>query len=128
MGGSSGGSKNKGSGAGAGAKPTPMTYHQVQPFMPGFDNALAQQLAMGFGGAPNDFLKQFAQTYAPMQVPNSPVYMNPTPAPSGASGGGGGGQMSPEDVYKMGFGQPPKNWNNYNHGSPLLSMISNRYK
>lgn len=39
-----------------------------QPFMPGMDMALAQQLAAGYGGDPASFLTQFQQTYAPMQL------------------------------------------------------------
>lgn len=39
-----------------------------QPFMPGMDMALAQQLAAGYGGDPASFLAQFQQTYAPMQL------------------------------------------------------------
>ena len=49
----------------------------VQPFMPGNDIALAQQLAMGYGGNPADFMAAFQQTYAPMQVPKNPVYTAP---------------------------------------------------
>ena len=57
----------------------PQPSMTVQPFMPGMDQALAQQLSAGFGGAPADFLAAFQQSYAPMQVPTNAVY---TPAPA----------------------------------------------
>ncbi len=81
---SGGGSKSssKSTPAPAAAGPQPSTT--VQPFMPGMDIALAQQLAAGYGGNPQDFMAAFAQTYAPMQVPNNSTYTPPvTPnAPS----------------------------------------------
>ena len=51
----------------------------MPPFMPGFDNMLAQQLSQGFGGMPQDFLRAFSQTYSPMQMPPQSV------APPGAA-------------------------------------------
>ncbi|XHB99351.1 hypothetical protein ABWH97_13890 [Nitratireductor sp. ac15] len=43
----------------------------VDPFMPGMDQLLANQLAAGFGGTPQSYLTAFNQTYVPMQVPQS---------------------------------------------------------
>lgn len=43
----------------------------VDPFMPGMDQLLANQLAAGFGGSPQSYLTAFNQIYAPMQVPQS---------------------------------------------------------
>ncbi len=50
------------------AAPVMMT---VDPFMPGMDQMLANQLSAGFGGSPQSYLSAFNQTYAPMQVPQS---------------------------------------------------------
>lgn len=53
----------------------------VQPFMPGYENALAHQLAAGFGGAPQNYLNAFDQSYAPMQVPDYNDWLySPIPA------------------------------------------------
>jgi hypothetical protein len=49
------------------------------PFMPGAENALAQQLAAGYGGNPADFLAMFQQTYAPMQVLDTRPGATPAP-------------------------------------------------
>jgi hypothetical protein len=57
-----------------------------QPFMPGMDTALAQQLAAGYGGNPADFLAMFQQTYAPMQVLDT----RPGATSGGTSGTTGG--------------------------------------
>lgn len=56
---------------------TPVPMRTIQPFMPGFDQTLASQLAMGFGGTPQDYLSQFASIYQPMNVPTQPVIMAP---------------------------------------------------
>ncbi len=82
MGGSSSSkSSSQSSAAAAPATPTPQPGNTVSPFMPGMDIALAQQLAAGYGGNPQDFMAAFAQTYAPMQVPSNPTYTPPaTPA------------------------------------------------
>ena len=49
--------------------PTTQTF---QPFLPGFDGAIAQQLAQGFGGqtgmAPADYQTMLAGMYQPMSV------------------------------------------------------------
>jgi len=54
-----------------------------QPFMPGMDNALAQQLAMGYGGDPATYLAQLMQTYAPMQILDTRPGATPTPGTPG---------------------------------------------
>ncbi len=81
----SGGGSSKSKPKTSAATPSgPSPTQTVQPFMPGNDNALAAQLAAGFGGLPADFMAAFQQTYAPMQVPTGATYQ-PTPA----TGGGG---------------------------------------
>lgn len=49
--------------------PTAQTF---QPFLPGFDGAIAQQLAQGFGAqsgmGASDFAAQLASMYQPMSV------------------------------------------------------------
>lgn len=41
----------------------------MQPFMPGFDQAIANQMGQGFGGKPDDYLAAFKQIFQPMTVP-----------------------------------------------------------
>lgn len=75
-------------GAAGAAKPTIASLNPtstVQPFMPGMDQSLAQQLAAGFGGNPQDFLSAFSQVYSPMQVPNNATFTD-LPAASSKSG------------------------------------------
>lgn len=54
---------------------------RVSPFMPGYDRAIAEQLGMGLGGAPNDYLAAFNQIFSPMNIP---TYGGPN-----TEGGGG---------------------------------------
>lgn len=44
-------------------------YTTMPPFMPGFDQAIAQQLAQGYGQQPQDFLDYFKQLYSPIRMP-----------------------------------------------------------
>lgn len=54
-----------------------------QPFMPGWDNMLAQQLQAGGYGSTNDLLSQFQQIYTPMQVlDTNPPAPGTTPPPT----------------------------------------------
>lgn len=59
----------------------------VQPFMPGWDNMISNQLAAGGYGSAPDLLTYIQQFYSPMQVPGA----SPAPAPGGGGGGSGGG-------------------------------------
>jgi hypothetical protein len=68
------------------AQPVAPQYQQVAPFMPGMQNMLAQQLAGGFGGNPQDIMSYMNQLYAPMNMPLQSVIM--------ASGGGVGNTPS----------------------------------
>lgn len=64
-------------GAANAAKPTIASLNPtstVQPFMPGMDQTIANQLAAGFGGNPQDFLSAFSQVYSPMQVPQNATF------------------------------------------------------
>ena len=85
MGDSSGGRRRETETPAAPANPNPTST--VQPFMPRMDQMLAQQLAMGFGGTPQDFLTAFAQTYAPMQVPQNAVFTPPADKKNTSSSG-----------------------------------------
>lgn len=89
MGGSSksggGGKKDKG-GTPAPAVPAAPASQTFAPFMPGFDQQIAQQLGMGFGQDPNAILAQLSAMFRPVQAAPAPV-IPATPAPS--SGGGG---------------------------------------
>ncbi|WP_336057373.1 hypothetical protein [Nitratireductor sp. CH_MIT9313-5] len=68
-----------------------MPMQTVQPFMPGMEEMLAQQLAAGFGGTPQSYTSAFDQTYAPMQVPDYSDWQgNPVPAVSAAPSMGSG--------------------------------------
>lgn len=62
---------------------TPM--QTIQPGMPGQINALANQLAAGFGQQSGDVLSQLMQYYQPMSLPNyapvTPAATAPTPTP-----------------------------------------------
>lgn len=98
----SGGSKGGGTGQQAATTPAPVQYGTVQPFMPGMDNLLAQQLSAGFGGNPQDFLAQFANLYAPMKMPLQSVIMS---APT---------QPLPQDSGPKINGQKPKDGRIYN--------------
>ena len=104
-GGGSSGSKSSGGKSDKNKPEPPQPGTTVQPFTPGMDVALAQQLAMGYGGNPQDFMAAFQQTYAPMQVPSNATYQvppkpgktpkaprsTPNPGTSVPSTGGGGG-------------------------------------
>jgi hypothetical protein len=86
------------------AKPSPVQYQQIQPFMPGMQNMLAQQLTGGFGGNPQDLMAYMNQLYAPMNMPLQSVIMSPTPPtePTPARNGQKkNGQVLPE---KNGYG------------------------
>jgi len=62
--------------------PTPATTNfggmtgstTMQPFMPGFDQAIADQMGQGFGGKPADYMAAFQKIFSPMTVP---VYGGP---------------------------------------------------
>ena len=61
--------------SGASWTPTP-PQPPIPPFMPGNQSALAQQLAMGFGGTPESFLQSpLMNLFQPMDV--SPKYTPP---------------------------------------------------
>ncbi|TGR84610.1 hypothetical protein EN866_32915 [Mesorhizobium sp. M2D.F.Ca.ET.223.01.1.1] len=82
-----------------------MPMDTVQPAMPGQLDALSQQLAAGYGQAPNDVMAQLMQYYAPMSLPDyspQPTPTTPTPTtpkpttptptrPGGIIGGSGNG-------------------------------------
>jgi hypothetical protein len=53
------GGGNRGNGAGGGL---------LAPFLPGDKALLAEQLAMGFGGGQQDYMKQLGQMYQPMRM------------------------------------------------------------
>ena len=67
----------------------------VEPFMPGVDNMIAQQLAAGGYGSPETNLASLLQTYSPMQVPDYS---------QSASGGSAGGSGSTGGSSSSGFG------------------------
>lgn len=67
----SGSSKKKAASSGnatAGASSKSMPMQTVQPFMPGMEQMLAQQLAAGFGGTPQSYTSAFSEFYAPTEV------------------------------------------------------------
>lgn len=80
-----------------------------QPFMPGMDQALAQQLAAGYGGDPSAYLAQLMQTYAPMQIldtrpgatpaPTTPTPTPTTPSPTTPSWQNGGDRTPGKYLY-----------------------------
>lgn len=87
------------------AKPAPVQYQQIQPFMPGMQNMLAQQIAGGFGGNPQDMMAYMNQLYAPMNLPLQSVIMSPPTDPTPAHNGQKkNGQTLPE---KNGYGWAP---------------------
>jgi hypothetical protein len=72
--------------------PAPTPGPTVQPFMPGMDNMLAQQLAAGGYGNVGDLLSYFQNIYSPMTMPGS----NTAPATSGGTTGGTSGGSVPD--------------------------------
>lgn len=54
----------------------------VQPFMPGWDNSLARQMAAGGFGSEPSLLAYMNQFYSPMQLPGGAAPAAPTPAPN----------------------------------------------
>jgi hypothetical protein len=70
--------------------PAPTPGPTVQPFMPGMDNMLAQQLAAGGYGNVGDLLSYFQQIYSPMTMPGSNTAPATTTTPGAGSGSGGG--------------------------------------
>ncbi|WP_422383281.1 hypothetical protein [Roseibium album] len=46
---------------------------ELQPFMNGFDETIAQQLSYGYGGNPQDYLTDLHNIYSPMSVPVFPL-------------------------------------------------------
>lgn len=62
----------------------------VPPFFPGDQNAIAEQLSMGFGGDQQKYMQMLRQIY-------SPVRMGFNPGQGGGGGMGGGmGQPDPQ--------------------------------
>lgn len=56
----------------------------VQPFMPGMQQALADQLAAGYGQQPADLMTYLSSIYKPMTVPDysaKPTTTTPAPTP-----------------------------------------------
>jgi len=41
----------------------------MQPFMPGFDQHIANQMGQGFGGKPEEYLAAFQKIFSPMTIP-----------------------------------------------------------
>ena len=41
----------------------------MQPFMPGFDQQIANQMGQGFGGKPEEYLAAFQKIFSPMTIP-----------------------------------------------------------
>jgi hypothetical protein len=70
--------------------PAPTPGPTVQPFMPGMDNMLAQQLAAGGYGNVGDLLSYFQQIYSPMTMPGSNTAPGTTTTPGAGSGSGSG--------------------------------------
>lgn len=90
-------------GAAGAAKPTIASLNPtstVQPFMPGMDQSLAQQLAAGFGGNPQDFLSAFSQVYSPMQVPQNATFTDLPAATDKNKGKGASGNTYSGQTYR----------------------------
>lgn len=80
-----GGSSKKSSTDSAATTPTPQQPTMtVQPFMPGMQQALADQLAMGYGQQPADIMAYLSNIYKPMTLPD---YSKPASTPAPATGG-----------------------------------------
>jgi hypothetical protein len=68
--------------------PAPTPGPTVQPFMPGMDNMLAQQLSAGGYGNPGDLMSYFQNIYSPMTMPGSNTAPSTTTTPGAGSGTG----------------------------------------
>jgi hypothetical protein len=77
--------------------PAPTPGPTVQPFMPGMDNMLAQQLAAGGYGNVGDLLSYFQNIYSPMTMPGSNTAPS-TNTPSTGSGSGSSQQLLPGQI------------------------------
>ena len=81
-----GGSSKKSTTPSAAATPAPQQATMtMQPFMPGMQQALADQLGAGYGQSPNDLMTYLSSIYKPMQVPDysaKPTTTTPAPAPA----------------------------------------------
>ena len=63
------------------ATPTPQQATMTMPaFMPGMQQALADQLAVGYGQQPADLMTYLSSIYKPMTVPDYSPQAAPTPA------------------------------------------------
>jgi hypothetical protein len=88
--GDSSSSKKKTTPKAAEPAPAPTPGPTVQPFMPGMDNMLAQQLAAGGYGNVSDLLSYFQNIYSPMTMPGSNTAPATTTTPGAGSGSGSG--------------------------------------
>ena len=76
-----GGSSKKSTTDNAAATPTPQQATMTMPaFMPGMQQALADQLAMGYGQQPADLMTYLSSIYKPMTVPDYSAQAAPSPA------------------------------------------------
>ena len=78
-----GGSSKKSTTDNAAATPTPQQATMTMPaFMPGMQQALADQLAAGYGQQPADLMTYLSSIYKPMTVPDYSAQPAPaTPSP-----------------------------------------------
>lgn len=81
------------------AATTPVTQPTttMAPFAPGMQQALADQLAMGYGQQPADIMAYLSSVYSPMTLPD---YSRPASTPAPTTGGsspvsGGKGPVAP---------------------------------
>jgi len=87
----------------AAASPTPQQpTTTMQPFMPGMQQALADQLAMGYGQQPADLMAYLSSIYSPMALPD---YSRPASTPAPTTGGGtpvnGGNRPTAPNKYPI---------------------------
>jgi hypothetical protein len=88
-------------------EPAPQTPGPtVQPFMPGMDNMLAQQLSAGGYGNPSDLLSYFQNIYAPMTMPGSNTAPGTTTTPGAGSGSGSSMELRPGQGFIPGWDGP----------------------
>ena len=76
----SGGDKNKAQPAATGTQTPQQATMTIPAFMPGMQQALADQLAMGYGQQPADLMTYLSSIYKPMTVPDYSAQATPAPA------------------------------------------------
>lgn len=81
-----GGSSKSAAPASTTTTPVQQPTTTMQPFQPGMQQALADQLAMGYGQQPADIMAYLSSIYKPMTVPDySPKAATPQPTPATAT-------------------------------------------